>query len=118
MGLASGYHGELVVADKLTPRWVCWFVSTAVFCYIVYDLLVGLANTGRLLGLLSVLSFGGCFSEGTYDYALPYYNGVSFGKVARWALAPFGQGQVLDLAATDPAPTGFGVQDTYQRWLN
>ena len=92
------------------------FVPTDLFSYIVYALLVGLANTGRLLGLLSVLSFGGCFSEGTYDYALPYYNGVSFGKVARWALAFFGQVHVLDSTLTDPALKGFiagSRDDTY-----
>merc|ERR1712217_484693 len=41
--IVSGYYGELVVTGDLTPRWVCWFASMAVFLYIVYELLVGFA---------------------------------------------------------------------------
>jgi bacteriorhodopsin len=41
--IISGYYGELVVTGDLTPRWICWFVSMGFFCYIVYELLVGLA---------------------------------------------------------------------------
>lgn len=41
--IVSGYYGELVVTGDLTPRWICWFVSMGFFCYIVYELLVGLA---------------------------------------------------------------------------
>jgi len=41
--IVSGYWGELVVTGNLTPRWVCWFLSMGFFCYIVYELLVGLA---------------------------------------------------------------------------
>merc|ERR1712046_426767 len=41
--IVSGYYGELVVTGDLTPRWLCWFASMAFFCYIVNELLVGLA---------------------------------------------------------------------------
>merc|ERR1712028_147138 len=42
--IASGYYGELVVTGDLTPRWMCWFLSMIFFLYIVYELLVGLAD--------------------------------------------------------------------------
>merc|ERR1712004_487802 len=42
--IVSGYYGELVITGDLTPRWVCWFASMAFFLYIVYELLVGLAE--------------------------------------------------------------------------
>merc|ERR1712166_751145 len=42
--IVSGYYGELTVTGDLTPRWVCWFISMLFFLYIVYELLVGLAN--------------------------------------------------------------------------
>merc|ERR1719389_1279940 len=42
--IVSGYYGELVVTGDLTPRWVCWFLSMTFFCYIVFELLVGLAG--------------------------------------------------------------------------
>merc|ERR1712185_13625 len=42
--IVSGYYGELVVTGDLTPRWICWLVSMAFFLYIVYELLVGLAE--------------------------------------------------------------------------
>merc|ERR1712160_67349 len=42
--IVSGYYGELVVTGDLTPRWMCWFVSMVFFLYIVYELLVGLAD--------------------------------------------------------------------------
>merc|ERR1739844_476559 len=42
--IASGYYGELVVTGDLTPRWFCWFASMTFFLYIVYELLVGLAE--------------------------------------------------------------------------
>ena len=47
------------------------------------------------------------FRDGTYGYAVPYYNGAHFGKVAFWALASFGQVQLLDLTLMDPALKGF-----------
>merc|ERR1711879_592901 len=40
--IVSGYYGELTVSGDLTPRWVCWFLSMSFFCYIVFELLVGL----------------------------------------------------------------------------
>jgi len=40
--IVSGYYGELIVAGNLTPRWICWFVSMLFFCYIVFELMVGL----------------------------------------------------------------------------
>merc|ERR1711991_776395 len=46
--IVSGYYGELVVTGDLTPRWVCWFVSMLFFLYIVYELLVGLAEATNL----------------------------------------------------------------------
>merc|ERR1711939_486666 len=42
--ICSGYYGELVVTGDLTPRWACWFLSMLFFLYIVYELLVGLAE--------------------------------------------------------------------------
>merc|ERR1712185_727041 len=42
--IVSGYYGELVVTGDLTPRWVCWFLSMCFFCYIVFELLVGLST--------------------------------------------------------------------------
>jgi bacteriorhodopsin len=42
--ICSGYYGELVVTGDLTPRWMCWFLSMMFFCYIVYELLVGLTD--------------------------------------------------------------------------
>jgi len=42
--IVSGYYGELVVTGDLTPRWMCWFLSMMFFLYIVYELLVGLAE--------------------------------------------------------------------------
>ena len=42
--IISGYYGELFVTGNLTPRWICWCLSMVFFLYIVYELLVGLAN--------------------------------------------------------------------------
>merc|ERR1712025_411433 len=42
--IISGYYGELVVTGDLTPRWACWCLSMLFFLYIVYELLVGLAD--------------------------------------------------------------------------
>jgi len=41
--IVSGYYGELTVSGDLTNRWLCWFLSMAFFCYIVFCLMVGLA---------------------------------------------------------------------------
>jgi len=45
--IVSGYYGELTVSGDLTPRWLCWFVSMLFFLYIVYELLVGLAEATK-----------------------------------------------------------------------
>merc|ERR1719263_932989 len=42
--ICSGYYGELVITGDLAPRWKCWGLSMCFFLYIVYELLVGLAN--------------------------------------------------------------------------
>jgi len=42
--IVSGYYGELVITGDLTPRWMCWCLSMCFFLYIVYELLVGLAE--------------------------------------------------------------------------
>jgi len=38
-----GYPGELIVEGSLMTRWLYWAVALVPFCYIVYELLVGLA---------------------------------------------------------------------------
>jgi len=38
-----GYPGELIVEGSLQTRWLYWGVALVPFCYIVYELLVGLA---------------------------------------------------------------------------
>merc|ERR1712061_452747 len=45
--IVSGYYGELTVSGNLAPRWTCWFVSMLFFLYIVYELLVGLAEATK-----------------------------------------------------------------------
>merc|ERR1712139_397736 len=42
--ICSGNYGELVITGNLTPRWICWFASMSFFLYIVYELMVGLAQ--------------------------------------------------------------------------
>jgi len=42
--IASGYYGELIVTGDLTYRWRCWGLSMVFFLYIVFELLIGLAN--------------------------------------------------------------------------
>merc|ERR1712100_837017 len=42
--IVSGYKGELVVSGNLSPRWVSWFISMMFFSYVVYTLLIGLAD--------------------------------------------------------------------------
>jgi len=49
LGLSSalmiilGYPGELIVEGDLSQRWMYWMLAMLPFCYIVYELLVGLA---------------------------------------------------------------------------
>jgi len=38
-----GYPGELIVEGDLSQRWMYWMLAMLPFCYIVYELLVGLA---------------------------------------------------------------------------
>jgi len=38
-----GYPGELIVEGNLAQRWNYWCLAMVPFCYIVYELLVGLA---------------------------------------------------------------------------
>jgi bacteriorhodopsin len=45
--IVSGYYGELTLSGDLTPRWICWFVSMLFFLYIVFELLVGLAQATK-----------------------------------------------------------------------
>merc|ERR1740138_374568 len=42
--IISGYKGELVLTGDLAPRWTSFFLSMCFFLYIVYTLLVGLAD--------------------------------------------------------------------------
>merc|ERR1711982_203748 len=43
--IVLGYPGELIVeGDNLIYRWLCWFLALIPFAYIVYELLVGLAE--------------------------------------------------------------------------
>jgi bacteriorhodopsin len=39
-----GYPGELIVEGALATRWKYWAAAMVPFCYIVYELLVGLAG--------------------------------------------------------------------------
>jgi hypothetical protein len=45
--IVSGYYEELVVTGDLTPRWLFRFNSILFFSYIVYELLVGLAEASK-----------------------------------------------------------------------
>jgi len=42
--IVSGYQGELVISGDLSVRWVHWFVSMCFFLFVVYTLLIGLAE--------------------------------------------------------------------------
>merc|ERR1712045_714211 len=41
--IVVGYPGELIVEGDLGQRWFYWMIALIPFCYIVYELLVGLA---------------------------------------------------------------------------
>merc|ERR1712051_470443 len=41
--IVLGYPGELIVEGNLMTRWFYWFCAMLPFCYIVYELLVGLS---------------------------------------------------------------------------
>merc|ERR1719362_79619 len=42
--IVLGYPGELIVQGALYVRFLCWALAMVPFCYIVYELLVGLAG--------------------------------------------------------------------------
>ena len=42
--IVSGYYQELTVTGDLAPRRICWFISIALFLYLVQELLVGLSE--------------------------------------------------------------------------
>merc|ERR1712006_37607 len=42
--IVSGYRGELVIAGDLRSRWIPWAISMCFFSYVVYTLLIGLAD--------------------------------------------------------------------------
>jgi len=42
--IVSGYRGELVLEGDMGPRWMSWCVSMCFFLYVVYTLLVDLAD--------------------------------------------------------------------------
>merc|ERR1712094_144615 len=48
--IVSGYRGELVIQGDLTTRWTHWFVSMCFFSYVVYTLLIGLADATNAEG--------------------------------------------------------------------
>jgi len=77
--IVSGYKGELVLTGDLAPRWTSFFISMCFFLYIVYTLLVGLADATnsetdpdvkRLIGNAQVWT---CISWCTYPivYCFP-----------------------------------------------
>ena len=43
-----GYPGELIVEGNLGTRWFYWAAAMVPFLYIVYELLVGLADATQL----------------------------------------------------------------------
>jgi bacteriorhodopsin len=43
-----GYPGELIVEGNLTTRWHYWAAAIVPFCYIVFELLVGLASATNM----------------------------------------------------------------------
>lgn len=42
--IVLGYPGELIIEGDLSKRWLYWGLAMIPFCYIVYELLVGLAG--------------------------------------------------------------------------
>merc|ERR1712113_781051 len=76
--IVSGYYGELTVSGDLTPRWICWFVSMLFFLYIVYELLVGLAEATKsesdpvVRSKIEVVQFMTVISWCTYPVVYPF----------------------------------------------
>jgi len=52
--IAVGYPGELVVTGNLTPRFLCFCFSFAIFLYIVQKLLVGLKGAIKAEGNVEI----------------------------------------------------------------
>merc|ERR1712100_722455 len=42
--IVSGYKGELILSGDLSPRWASWCLSMCFFLYIVYSLMIGMAD--------------------------------------------------------------------------
>merc|ERR1711977_434731 len=42
--IVSGYKGELILSGDLSPRWASWCLSMCFFLYIVYTLMIGMAD--------------------------------------------------------------------------
>merc|ERR1712072_1060499 len=42
--IVSGYKGELILSGDLSPRWASWCLSMRFFLYIVYSLMIGMAD--------------------------------------------------------------------------
>jgi hypothetical protein len=42
--IVSGYKGELILSGDLSPRWASWCLSMCFFLYIVYQLMIGMAD--------------------------------------------------------------------------
>merc|ERR1712146_105110 len=73
--IVSGYRGELVIQGDLTTRWTHWFVSMCFFSYVVYTLLIGLADATnaepdpRVKNMLKNAQVVTCVSWCTYPIA-------------------------------------------------
>jgi bacteriorhodopsin len=46
--IVAGYPGELIVEGNLTTRWHYWAAAMVPFCYIVFELLVGLSSATNM----------------------------------------------------------------------
>jgi len=70
--IISGYRGELVIAGDLSSRWIHWFISMCFFSYVVYTLLIGLADATnaepdpKVKGMLKNAQWVTCISWCTY----------------------------------------------------
>merc|ERR1711871_357166 len=70
--IISGYRGELVIAGDLSSRWIHWFISMFFFSYVVYTLLIGLADATnaepdpKVKGMLKNAQWVTCISWCTY----------------------------------------------------
>merc|ERR550514_797010 len=70
--IVSGYRGELTISGDLSTRWIHWFVSMCFFSYVVYTLLIGLADATnsepdpKVKGMLKNTQWVTCISWCTY----------------------------------------------------